>query len=206
MNLLTRLLLPVLALLCTGMPASAALIVTATPAAALAGDTGDYFDVTLTNTGPDISVLAASFGLSTADPYIHFTRATTATAAPYIFAGRSFDELTLLLTYIDVATGAALNASDMDNAMTGVTVAAGSTVGLGRVFFDVGSYPAALITVALALYPGTNLSDPVLLDIPIDTLADGTITTPGYTSVPEPATLLPAALALLGMFALRRRL
>jgi hypothetical protein len=184
----------------------AALVVTASPASALAGDTGDYFDVSLTNTGSDISVLAFSFGLSVTDAYITFTRATTATAAPYIFAGRSFDELTLLLTYIDaVSGGTALSASDMDNDGLGVTVASGATVGLGRVFFDVGSYPAALITVTLSVYPGTNLSDPAVHDIAIDTLVDGAITTPGYTPVPEPATLVPAGLALLAVLTTRRR-
>lgn len=97
-----------------------------------AGSTGNLLDVALTNTGPsDVIVEGFSFGISTANPGINFTSATTA-LAPYIFVSDSF-----FGPRIDTANGAALIVSDLDSTFLGVTVTAGSTVGLGHVLFDV---------------------------------------------------------------------
>jgi hypothetical protein len=61
---------------------------------ASAGDVGDAFDVLLTNNGSfDISVAAFAFEVTVADTDVTLTGADfSTTAAPYIFAGDSFDQ------------------------------------------------------------------------------------------------------------------
>jgi hypothetical protein len=73
-------------------PAKADVVISIqSPLNANAGDTGDSFDVTLTNTGPSaVSIAAFTFEISAANTDMTFTDANTGTGlAPYIFAGNS---------------------------------------------------------------------------------------------------------------------
>jgi hypothetical protein len=197
-------------------PVQADLIVTVQSVTAAPGSTGNTIEVDLTNTGAGAAgpIGAFSFGLSTTNPGITFTAATTATlGAPYIFDG-----LGLFGPNITNSTGTSLTASDLFSVIgSGTTLGAGATVGLGEVFFDVapGTSPGP-IAVILADYPTTSLSDdsfPVPNDIPITTLTNGTITVTGTggggtpTPVPEPSTLalLGTAGAALAGWRWRRR-
>ncbi len=185
-------------------PLQAALIVTAGTATAGAGTTGNVLQVTLTNTGPSaVTVGGFSFGVSTANAGITFTTATINTASPYVFAGHS-----LFGSPIDTSTGTSLIASDLyDIIGSGGTVAAGATVGLGRVLFNVApGTPAGLNVVTVAAFPTTSLSDVNGIDLAF-TRANGSITVTGANQpVPEPATLLVFAVAgACGWVARRRR-
>ena len=179
----------------TAAAAQGGMIVFANPATALAGDLGDYFDVMLTNTGSDLVVGGFSFALSVGDTNVTFTQVTMNTAVPYIFAGDSFVYLSLGGTNINILpAGQTVNASDADNSFLGVTIAGGATVGLGRVYFDVGAASASTIAVEFVA-SGTSLSDAFgKSTIPIETLNDGLIT---LTSVPEPSALPLVGLAFL---------
>ena len=176
-------------------PAKADMIVMVQSVTVNAGSTDNPLDVVLTNTGPsDVVVEGFSFGISTANPGIPFTSATTATVlAPYIFGSDSF-----FGPEIDTANGASLTASDQDSTFLGVTVTAGSTVGLGHVLFDVdASVPPGVIPVPLDSF-ATSLSGPAGGNIPIDLLVDGAITVASTpASVPEPSTLFLASLGVL---------
>jgi hypothetical protein len=189
-------------LLFVTLPSQAALIVTAGSTAVAAGGSGSI-DVTLTNTGPSsVTVGAFSFGLSTASANISFTGATTSTASPYIFDGNS-----LFGPNIDTTVGATLIASDLDSDPAGATVAAGATVGLGHVLFNVASgAPAGPVAITVTPFPTTSLSDPLGGNLAIDTLVPGTITvTRSTAAVPEPSTLLLAGLGWPAAWLLRRR-
>jgi hypothetical protein len=176
------------------LPARANLMVGVQSVTANAGSTGNQFEVFLTNTGAPVTVASFTFGITTSAPGITFTGAFTSTTPdPYIFAGHS-----LFGPEIDTATGTTLEASDIyDVPLAGATVGTGATVGLGEVFFDVAAgTPGGPATVSVLSSPFTSLSDPALNDIPIDTFGSGTITViPGATTVPEPSTLLLAALS-----------
>lgn len=175
--------------------AKADLIVMVQSVTVNAGSTDNPLDVVLRNTGPsDVIVEGFSFGISTANPGIHFTSATTATGlAPYIFGADSYYG-----PEIDTSNAASLTASDQDSTFAGVTVTAGSTVGLGHVLFDVdASVPPGVTPVPLDSF-ATSLSDPAGGNIPIDSLVDGAITVaPAAGAVPEPSTLLLASLGVL---------
>ncbi len=86
--------------------------------------------------------------------------------------------------------GEVLEASDASTLSGGVTLAAGSSVGLGHVLFDVSpSAPNAVVSVTFTAFPFTNLSDPLDNNIPITSLASGDIDIQGSVSpaVPEPS-------------------
>jgi hypothetical protein len=197
-----RLLAAGMLLLFAAVPAQAALIITAGNAIAAAGSSGNTLEVTLTNTGPSaVTIEGFSFGISTTSSGINFTSATTATVAPYIFDGNTFFGPT-----INTTSGMSLNASDIDSNFTGASVAAGATVGLGHVFFNVapGTTPGPY-TVTLAPFPTTGLSDAMGGNLPFQGV-NGIITVgPGTTVVPEPSTLLLAGLGWPAAWLLRRR-
>ena len=151
------------------------------------GSTGNQFDVTLTNTGPSaISVAGFNFSVSVVNPLIAFTGATTGTIAPYIFAGQSLfgPDLTGPVSAQSIA------ASDLfDTPLAGALISANSTVGLGRISFNVASGATpGVFAVTFAGFPGTSLSDPAGTDIAIGSLVSGTITIIGTTPTPEPST------------------
>jgi hypothetical protein len=192
-------------LLFASVPARADLIVAAGSTTVAPGSTGNTVDVTLMNTGPAaVTVGGFSFGLSTGSAGISFTQANISTAAaPYVFAGHSaFGPI------ISTSIGASLGASDLyDIAGMGVTVGAGQTVGLGHVLFDVApGTPGGAVTLTVLPFPTTSLSDPAGNNIPITSLANGTITVTGLpTAVPEPTALLLAGLGWPAAWLLRRR-
>ena len=136
--------------------ASADLIVSAEAVSASAGSTKNDLQVTLTNTGPsDVVIGAFSFGISVNSTDITFQDALTSTTPAYIFAGHS-----LFGPSIATSTGQSLVASDeYDIFGSGATVAAGSTVGLGDVKFDVSSFPASSFFDVFVDLTQTSLSD-----------------------------------------------
>ena len=169
-----------------------------------AGSDGDAFDVTLTNTGTGaVTVGSFAFELSVSSSLIDFTSATVSTsAAPYIFAGSSlFGPMISTL-----ASGGTLDASDLTTSSTGVTIASGSTVGLGHVFFNVSaSAPTSAIPVEFTAFPVTNLSDassPRPNNIPINSLTSGMIDIQATSVVPEPSmfTIFSIGIGLVGVF------
>jgi len=192
------------ALTLPGRPAQADIIVSAVPVTATAGSVGNQFDVSLTDTGPaSIAVSGFTFEISVANPFISFTDATTSTVLPYIFDTNSLfgPDLT------GPANGQSIAVSDLYAIpLAGVTIGAGSTVGLGRVSFDVlaGAAPGTF-PVIFSAFPSTSLSDPNALDIPIATFNPGAITISGETPVPEPSLAGSVIGALLVMYFVCRR-
>jgi hypothetical protein len=171
----------------TARPAAADLIVFVESVAAGPGSMGNHFDVTLANTGPSAVALDAfSFGLQVDGSALALTGATTATAsAPYIFDSRSFFGPDLA-----TQTGATLVAADLDAGVDVYSLAAGATVGLGRVAFDVLATDPGVFAVTLLPSPDTGLAfggD----DVPIAVLLGGTVTV-----VPEPASITLLTIAL----------
>ncbi len=172
---------------------------------AAAGSSGNGIDVDLTNSGPSAVIIGGfSFGISIANPDISFTDANTGTAAPYVFGVDSLfgPDLT------GPTSGQTLSASDLFSVpLAGVTLSAGSTVGLGHVLFDVAPGAAGgFFPVDLTPFPTTSLSDASGSDIPVSTLLAGSITIPSAV-VPEPSStlLLIFGAALLWTAARRRR-
>jgi hypothetical protein len=180
-------------LLICQLPASASLIVSAGSSMASPGTSGDSFDVTLTNTGPNaVTVAAFSFGLLLSAPDVHFTQANASTADSYIFSGGS-----LFAPVISTTVGSKLIASDLESTGLGVTVGSGITVGLGHVLFDIApSAAGGKFDITISGPPTTSLSDPSANDVPITSLINGSIQVLG---VPEPATAAIAGTGLLGL-------
>ena len=165
------------------------------------GSTGNQFDVLLTNTGPSsLNVAGFSFSLSAANLEIIFTGATTATAATYIFAGNSLFGPTIA----SIPNTQTVEASDLfDLPLSGATIAANSTVGLGRIAFTISNgATAGVFPVTFGAFPGTSLSDPNALDIPINGLMSGNITIAGNATVPEPSAFLMVASGVAAVVAL----
>lgn len=161
------------------------------PLSVNAGDSGDSFDVLLTNlNGPAVSIAAFAFEISTTSTDITFTGANTGTLlAPYIFSGNS-----LFGPDITVAnTGLDLSASDLFSVFASdITLGTDATVGLGHILFDVSAAaPTESVAVKLAPFPATSLSDDILNDIPISTLISSQVNISGGTTiVPEPSSLI----------------
>ena len=129
--------------------------------------------------------------------------ATTATLAPYVFAGNSLFGPTISTS----VPGQTLDAFDLWGVPGGgAAIAAGATVGLGRAFFNVlaGGLSGLVIVSAVAV-PFTSLSDPSGSNIDVDTLTNGSITI-AASAVPEPSALVLAVLALAAMASIRKRL
>lgn len=192
--------MPVVGLLISA-PVEASLIITVGNVSSSSPSLSNTLEVDLTNTGPAaVSLAGFSFEIDVTDPHITFTSATIATVAAYVFAGNS-----LFGPIISTSPpGQILDVSDLWSGAGGATIAAGATVGLGHVFFNVSAGDlSGLVTVALSPFPATSLSDPAGDNISVNTLTSGSIT---VTPVPEPSAL---GLVLLGLFALawtRKRL
>ena len=180
--------------LCASVPAQASVILSAGKVTANAGSAGNAFDVTLINTGPTAIVLGGfSLEVSVADADVSFTFASTATALPYVFAGDS-------LFGPDIGASSPGQTFDASDAcvLCASTIAAGATVGLAHILFDVlAGAQSGPLTVSIAASPATSLSNPAggeLAATPID----GTVVIDGETSIPEPSTIvlfsLPAIL------------
>ncbi len=186
--------------LAASLPARASLIMFAGTESANAGSTGNALDFTLTNTGPSPVALGAfSLEISVADSNVSFTSATTATTLPYVFAGDSFFGPVISTS----GPGQTLDASDIC-ILCGGTIAAASTVGLAHILFDVSAgAPSELLTVSIAPFPSTSLSDQLGNNLAA-TLENGTITIVGANPIPEPSTLV--LIALPAFFLARRRL
>jgi len=178
--------------------AYADLILSVESVSANPGDSGDTFDVLLTDSGsPGVSVAGFNFTIQISDPDITAIGVFTSTAtAPYIFSGSSLlgpeidDQLTPTIIAADVSTGS-------------TTLNSGDVFGLGQVLFSVSPTAAGgPVTVSFVTSGGTadnDLSDPNGANIPITTFTSGTIT---VNAVPEPSGLLlmltgTAALAVL---------
>jgi hypothetical protein len=169
--------------------ALADVILTGQSVTVAAGSSNNAVEIDLTNSGPtDITVAAFSFGVQISDSDVSFTDVTTGTTSTYIFAGNSLfgPDLT------GPTSGQSVIASDVfATPNKGAVLASGTTVGLGRISFDVaagaasGSFPVNFLA-----FPTSSLSDPTPLDIHIDTLSPGGITILP-TSVPEPSSLIP---------------
>jgi len=192
--------LPVVGLLIS-VPAEASLIITVGNVFSNSPSSSNTLEIDLTNTGPaPVLVGGFSFGIEVTDPHITFTSATIATALPYIFAGNS-----LFGPTISTLVGQTLEASDLWSGAGGATIAAGATVGLGDVSFDVSARDLpGLVIVMLSSFPFTSLSDPAGGNINVDTLAAGSITIE-TSAVPEPSALMLALFGLAALASIRKR-
>jgi len=154
--------------------------------------------VTLQNTGASpipVAIDAFNFVFTTTNTFITLTSTNISTAAPYIFAGNS-----LLGPTISAATepnAQTMNAGDVANTGNGTILAAGATVGLGHVLFNVAGNATA---GGATLVVNTSTADTSLSDvngnlITINTENNGLITITSAIS-PEPSTVVPFALLL----------
>ena len=180
-------------------PARAGLVISVQSVPESAG----AFDVTLTNTGAStVTIGSFSFEVNSSSSQVNFSDATIGTTtATYIFDGNSaFGPI------INVTSGQSLQASDLDADSAGASLAGGATLGLGHVDFTVTGVLSSAVTVTLSAFPSTSLGGPPPDNavIPISTLQSGRIT-PGSTTVPEPSSLMCAALAIpMGAWLVRR--
>jgi hypothetical protein len=171
------------------------------------GDTGDEFELTVTNTGgSDVTIGGFGFGVSLSDPDVTLTDATDTTALnPYLFQGNSLFGPDILASTDE----ASLFASDIDADFgSGVTLNPGDSYGLGQVYFNVAA------DALPGVYAITLSEDPAATDfsdasgensIPILAFNSGQITV-ADSSAPEPSTwlLFGAALATLQLGRSRR--
>jgi hypothetical protein len=173
------------------------------------GDTGDSFEVQLTNSSgsPSISVASFSFGVTTTNAAVTLTSANmSTTSAAYIFAGDSFDASAPGGPYpLNTSSGSSLGASDLTNDFSNITLSGGLSVALGRVFYNVapgaGGGP---FTISFTANPGQNsLSDNNGDATTIGSMQSANVTIP-TSNVPEPGTLLLVPGALLALLRLRR--
>lgn len=163
------------------------------------GSTGNSLDVVLEATS-SLNIGGFAVEVTTTDPDIMFTGATTGTAATYIFSGNSLFGPDIRTTTPPSQT---FDASDL--ALTTPTDISG-TVGLVHFTFDVASGAASGPFIISLTTLGNSLSDPTGNTTPITSLQNGTITIEQSSSVPEPAALGLSAFALAGLFAFRRKL
>jgi len=187
--------------LLAAVPAQASIVVGVQFVTAAPGSTGNALEVTLQNTGASpLAVGGFSFVISTSSTAISFTGANVSTLLPYIFAG---DTLGGSINQIYTSPGQSMDGSDFALSSGGDSVAAGATVGIGNVLFNIapGASSGAL-AVTLTAFPSTSLAGPASgggLNIPIDTLNNGQITISGVSAAPEPASTLLLASALLAL-------
>jgi len=191
------------ALVLSAAPAHASgIVLTVVSVSAAAGSTNDYFDVIIGNTGSAQNVAAFSLGLSVGNSNITLIGADEATASTYVFNGDSFD-VSFPAQYVTTPLpGQSLEGVDLSYSGAGTNLAS-STLGLGRIYFDVASNaPVGPVTVTIT--PGcsvpsacTSLSDSGGANV-LFSLVNGaiTVTAPLTGAVPEPSTWL---LALVGI-------
>lgn len=168
--------------------ARATLQLTAQSVTVNTGDVNDAFDVYLTNIGAaPVDVASFSFEITTSFSEVTFEDATTATSLfPYIFAGNS-----LFGPVISTASGQTLDASDVVAVPNSFTVVnPGASLGLGKVFFDVGRRvrPPQVAPVDFNTSAAfTSVSDQLGNLLPIN-FTNGQITIEAAAVVPEPST------------------
>ena len=171
------------------VPARADLILGISNTTASRGDNGDSFEVMLSNTGSTaVSLAGFSFGVSVSGASgILFTDVTTGTILdPYLFEGTSLFDPDITDPG-QTLPGATITASDLTlDASGAVMVDPNSTVGLGRVFFNVDSLLGQSALVTLLGFPVTTLSDANGNFVDISSMSGGSI---AVTSAPEPGTL-----------------
>jgi PEP-CTERM motif len=183
----------------TAATGSADLIVTAQNVSVSPGSTNNTLEIDLTNTGGTaVAIGGFSFGLSVTNTDITFTSADISTASSYIFLGHSL--FGPIISTTPPPNGQVVIASDnYDVNNSGIMLASGATVGLGRVLFDVSSVAAGgAFPVSLTNFPATSLSDFGGNDVPITALRDGSITIAG---VPEPTSLTLFGVGILAVAA-----
>lgn len=183
-----------------GAPLAHATVIVAAPSITASPGTFGNFDVTLSNTGPSaIQIAGFAFSITTTNSAITFTAVSISTAAPYVFAGHSLFGPTIDLGPGTTSTLEATDNYDIPNA--NVTIASGTTVGLGHISYSIAS-TATLgnFAITLGAFPVTSLSDALGNNVTINKLIPGSI-----SIVPEPGTMLlfPAALGM--MFMLRQK-
>lgn len=194
-------LVPAVALLISA-PVGASLIITVGNVFSNSPSVSNTLDIDLTNTGPaSLSLGAFSFEIDVTDPQITFTSASTATVVPYVFAGNS-----LFGPIISTSAPAQTrDGSDLWSGVGGATVAAGATVGLGHVFFDISAGDSSgSMTVMLSPFSATSLSDPLGVNISVNTLTNGSITIAG-APVPEPSAPTLVLVGLAALVSIRKR-
>lgn len=179
------------ALILLASSTQADIIISAPELTAAPGSSGN-FDISLTNTGSSgISVGAFTFDISTGNPGITFTDASTTTAAaPYIFAGDSFADVNGLP--FATKTGQELIASDTPNDGIAAGLNPASNVSLGQVSYSIAPSAALGTTSITFSLTGTSLANSSGAPIAF-TAQNGSI---DVTSVPEP---VPALLFITGL-------
>jgi hypothetical protein len=165
---------------------------------AFPGQNGAAFDVLLENLDlvNSVNVSAFSFEITVLNTSgIIFTQSTTGTTTDtYIFAGDSIAD-TFSGGVNSGSTGSTLAAGDSPFTNPFATVAAGATVGVGHVFFNVAANAASGPVTVNFVTSGTSVTDASFSTIPSST-SPGVILV-GGANVPEPGTLVPVGLALM---------
>ena len=170
--------------------------------------TANVMEVTLTNTGSSaVDIAGFAFQLTASSSNISFTQVTDATVTPYIFAGNSYWGPDITIYGDPNVPGPAISGGDnVLNANTFTSVAAGATVGLGEVFFDVTPGLSVGSVVAVQFTGGINsadnLSDASANPVNVDLMKDGSVAV-----VPAPSTFIVSAgiLFLAGLRKVARR-
>ncbi len=147
---------------------------------ATAGSLNNTLNVTLTNTGSS-AVTVGGFAFEiVAGSGVTFTSVDISTTLPYIFAGQSGfgPDISNQPPNLPGNTLAALDFFSTFG--SGISLGAGSTVGLGDVHFNVASTATSPISITFAAPPVTNLSDAAGHNI---SLATGTTFTGGTVTM-----------------------
>jgi hypothetical protein len=188
------------------LPASAELVTSIQSVTSSPGNTNSSFEFDVTNTGmSSVTVAAFSFHLTVPSAIIFQSASISTLVNPYIFdVADSFDNLISTPLSSSVTSTDIIGADAWVGMSSGFVLGAGSTVGLGEVYFNVD--PAAALgpyTVAFTnVNTDTSFSDPGGNYIPITTASSGTIS----VVAPEPATVSMMAIALAGLtLAARKR-
>ncbi|MFO0951223.1 MAG: PEP-CTERM sorting domain-containing protein [Isosphaeraceae bacterium] len=187
----------VAAALLASAPAARADIVfsIAAPSSVAAGSTNNTLEIWLTSTTGSSTVVVDgfSFGITSSQPGVTFTSATTGTTLkPYIFGSDS-----LLGPVIDDGPGTTISGGDVSSA-SGTSVTAGTTFGLALVTFDVSSGSSGSIDFSFVTAPQKNTlsTPPPAAAITIARFDGATTTITNTTAVPEPSVMALAGVVL----------
>ena len=140
-----------------------------------------------------MNIAGFAFQITAMSSNISFTQVTSDTAAPYIFAGNSYWGPDITIYGDPNVPGPAISGGDnvlVANSYT--SLAAGATVGLGHVLFDVTSGLSVGSTISVQFSGGinvaNNLSDAGGNAISVSSLENGSISV-----VPAPSTFTVSA-------------